>query len=509
MKKLTILVKICMVLLIVMSTISINTVNSLATNNGIVYSLFDDNLVEIIDYIGNDQNVTIPSYIDGMEIVKISGCAFQDNEKITSISIPGTVKEIEYQAFHNCKNLKNINIQNGVTYIGDFAFSNCDSLTSIIIPNSVIDLGQYAFFDCENLKKVVLPNKITKISNSIFWQCTNLSDITIPNTVKSIEIQAFTGCEKLKNIKIPNSVTNIEDSVFMRCESLTSITIPNNIKSIKNQLFSGCVNLRNVKFSNKLTSMGSFAFSDCKNLTNIKIPSSVKEIGEYAFSGCSSLSSITIPNGVTNIKESTFSSCKKLKSLIIPKTVKKIHPYAFYCCDKLTLYVYKGSYAEKYAKKNRESYKVIKHITSVKLNKINLSLKKNSSKLLKATINPSKTTDSKTLKWSSSNTKIAKVNSKGKVSAINYGKAVITVKTSNDKTAKCTITVPYTITYKLNKGKNNKSNPSTYYGKKIILKKPKRKGYRFVGWYTDSKFKNKITSFSSGNKTVYAKWKKL
>lgn len=60
-----------------------------------------------------------------------------------------------------------------------------------------------------------------------------------------------------------------------------------------------------------------------------------------------------------------------------------------------------------------------------------------------------------------------------------------------------------------NKGKNNKSNPSTYYGKKIILKKPKRKGYTFVGWYTDSKFKNKITSFSSRNKTVYAKWKKI
>ena len=148
-------------------------------------------------------------------------------------------------------------------------------------------------------------------------------------------------------------------------------------------------------------------------------------------------------------------------------------------------------------------------ITSVQLNKTSLSIYKGKTYALKATINPSDTTDSKTLKWTSSNTKVATINNKGVVTAKNYGKTTITVITSTYKKATCQVTVPYKITYHLNGGTNNKANPSNYYGKKITLKNPSRKGYTFAGWYYDSKYKKKVTSFSSGNKTVYAKWKKV
>lgn len=71
----------------------------------------------------------------------------------------------------------------------------------------------------------------------------------------------------------------------------------------------------------------------------------------------------------------------------------------------------------------------------------------------------------------------------------------------------------YKITYKLNKGKNNKKNPKTYTSaKKVVLKKPTRKGYAFKGWYTDRKCTKKITSIKKGSKknyTVYAKWSKV
>ena len=68
----------------------------------------------------------------------------------------------------------------------------------------------------------------------------------------------------------------------------------------------------------------------------------------------------------------------------------------------------------------------------------------------------------------------------------------------------------YKITYKLNKGKNSTSNPKTYTGEtEIKLKKPTRSGYHFVGWYTDSKYKQKIDVIEKGSKggvTLYAKW---
>ena len=70
----------------------------------------------------------------------------------------------------------------------------------------------------------------------------------------------------------------------------------------------------------------------------------------------------------------------------------------------------------------------------------------------------------------------------------------------------------YKITYKLNKGKNNTTNPKTYTSEdEIKFKKPTRSGYHFVGWYTDSKYKNQISVIekgSEGSLTLYAKWTK-
>lgn len=70
----------------------------------------------------------------------------------------------------------------------------------------------------------------------------------------------------------------------------------------------------------------------------------------------------------------------------------------------------------------------------------------------------------------------------------------------------------YKITYQLNKGKNNTANPKTYTSEdEIKFKKPTRSGYHFVGWYTDSKYKNQISVIekgSEGSLTLYAKWTK-
>lgn len=69
-----------------------------------------------------------------------------------------------------------------------------------------------------------------------------------------------------------------------------------------------------------------------------------------------------------------------------------------------------------------------------------------------------------------------------------------------------------TITYVLKGGKNNRKNPKNYQtasGVKVC--NPSRKGYTFKGWYSDKKMKKRVTVIkkgSTGNKTLYAKWKK-
>ena len=80
-------------------------------------------------------------------------------------------------------------------------------------------------------------------------------------------------------------------------------------------------------------------------------------------------------------------------------------------------------------------------ITSVKLNKNELTLQPNKSETLKAIIEPKNTTDSPKLTWSSSDESIAKIDENGRITAISTGTVEITVKTANNKEDKCTVTI--------------------------------------------------------------------
>jgi uncharacterized protein YjdB len=81
-------------------------------------------------------------------------------------------------------------------------------------------------------------------------------------------------------------------------------------------------------------------------------------------------------------------------------------------------------------------------VTKVKLNKKTLKLKKGKKYTLKAKLSPANVYSGyKKVTWKTSNKKIVKVSSKGKITAVKKGKATITVKTHNGKTAKCKVQV--------------------------------------------------------------------
>ena len=86
-------------------------------------------------------------------------------------------------------------------------------------------------------------------------------------------------------------------------------------------------------------------------------------------------------------------------------------------------------------------------ITGISLNKSTTSITEGESETLTATITPSNATGDKTVKWSSSNSEVAAVDSNGKVTAKKAGTAVITATSSNRKTASCTVTVKQKDTY--------------------------------------------------------------
>lgn len=156
-------------------------------------------------------------------ITAIGQYAFYKFSKVTSVTIPSTVKTIDEYAFYCCSNLPVITIPNSVTTIGSNAFNFCGKLTSVKIPDSVTSMGGYVFFDCASLPSVKLPDGLTEIGNSMFSGCSALESVTIPDTVTAIGENAFYWCNNLTELTIPEGVTTIGREAFSYCTKLTDV----------------------------------------------------------------------------------------------------------------------------------------------------------------------------------------------------------------------------------------------------------------------------------------------
>ena len=146
-------------------------------------------------------------------------------KKITSITIPDSVKSIGAGGFRGCVGLTSITIPDSVKSIGDYAFRGCKGLTSIVIPDSVTNIGDGGFYDFVGLTSIVIPDSVKSIGGFAFYNCVGLTSITIPDSVTNIDDGGFYDCVGLTSIIIPDSVTNIGDGVFHGCVGLTSIII--------------------------------------------------------------------------------------------------------------------------------------------------------------------------------------------------------------------------------------------------------------------------------------------
>ena len=152
-------------------------------------------------------------------------------------------------------------------------------------------------------------------------------------------------------------------------------------------------------------------------------------------------------------------------------------------------------------------------MTGITISRETLKLAKGDFEYLSVGYLPETTTDDPAVTWSSSNPKAVTVNADGKVTAVAGGSAVITAKVGVFK-ASCKVTsYQYKLTYVLNGGTNSSESSPGYSGDwTFTLKNPTRKGYTFGGWYSDSKYKNKVTTIKKGtrkNYTLYAKWVKV
>ena len=358
------------------------------------YNVLSDGTVEITKYTGSGDNVKIPDKIAGKKVTRLGVMSFYSLKELKSVTIPNSVTSIGSLAFDSCKNLTKVTIPNSVKDIDGYAFSGTawldnfsddfvivgDSVLiaykgnekNVIIPNSVQTIGSNAFEECYDLTSVTIPNSVKKIGNEAFSVCSSLTNVTISNNVESIGHEAFKRCISLKKIKIPNSVKSIGGGAFESCSNLESINIPDSVTSIGLDAFRFCSRLKKVNLSKSIKTIPYAAFLDCCSLEDLQISEGVEVIDSHAFDSCSSLKNIDIPKSVKTINSDAFINCDSkqgmiewevyittpgLSSVTVRNKSAEIAENAF--PESITLYGYKDSTTETYAKDNNIKFVLI------------------------------------------------------------------------------------------------------------------------------------------------------
>lgn len=456
---------------------------------------------ELLGYTGWDTELTIPSKIDGYKVDRLNG-TFMGNTVIVSVNIPDSIVDINSFTFNNCTKLSSVSIGKGVTELGSVfkgctnlktvklglnikkisgSFNNCTSLETVTIPASV-EIIDEPFNNCSSLKSVKFADnsKLKSISSSMFRNCKALESVTLPDTVTELGMLAFENCEKLATVNLSKNLKTVGPSCFRNCISLTNLELPNGLETIGGEAFYRCSSLESIDIPDTVTSLGDQStFEDCRNLVSVKISGSVEYLPERVFSNCSSLKKVTLMDGLLAIRKGVFFNCTSLKELVIPNTVVTIASdtgrfrgitfyevtdvkltipnsvteignqmftnYSYFGKDKnpmnVTIYGYKDSVAENYAKKYGLNFIELEAIPATK---IEISAAKNTIGVgevlsIKYDIKPADTTDA--VVWKSSAEKVAKVNGLGKVTGMGVGSAVIRAETTSGENMDFIVTV--------------------------------------------------------------------
>ena len=140
------------------------------------------------------QHVTLPSEVDGCNLISIMQSAFANNQYLLSIFIPASVQYIGAKAFMNCTNLKAVYIDaeddSPALSIYNSAFMNCKSLNDIKLRYPTIFEDWCIFEGCENLYKINTDAIFHHIPRRTFVGCKKLKKFSAA-TIEKIEEEAF------------------------------------------------------------------------------------------------------------------------------------------------------------------------------------------------------------------------------------------------------------------------------------------------------------------------------
>ena len=282
-------------------------------------------------------------------------------DKITSLNLESGMTTIGDYAFFWLSKVEYVDIPEGVTSIGDYSFGGCAALEWLYIPYGVKTIGQSAFTFCISLLRVFMPYGVTSIGGGAFGLCTELYYVSIPATVTTIGDQAFYYCSALRyitnyatnpqsiNANVFEGVDKTKCSLYVPDYAVANYNKPIWIEFSKETFKSSGDRGTSLHYSfdfetgtMTITGTGLMpddSFSDGGSVLNqinkLVLPSGLTGIGEYNFVHFSALTFLKIPDGVAILKRAAFGGCHALETVEIPSSTAIIEDYVFADCYSL------------------------------------------------------------------------------------------------------------------------------------------------------------------------------
>ena len=319
------------------------------------------NLITVVQYLGNDSEVTVSDTLDGKSVAAIGDNAFgRGVTKVTFCS--GTL--ITDRTFAAAKDLREI----AIVRTGDFYAENGAALVSAF-QSGLTGLDTLGFIDPDRpvssiLDGLTLPNtvRIVKIENtetnfaeipeSFLSGATAVTEVILSGEmITGIGDNAFRGMTALEKVRFKGvtGLTAIGVSAFDGDRALSAMItddgagLPESLTEIGDGAFNG-VPWINEFASNGFTVLGKGILYDYTGSDEIvRVPVEITSVSPGAFSGLPSIQTVILTaDGEVNIAESAFSGMPQLEAVYIIGSAK-IAEGAFLDSSKFVALVVKGS----------------------------------------------------------------------------------------------------------------------------------------------------------------------
>ena len=166
------------------------------------------------------RQLILPDNLTNFEGYRYNGQFYYPSFKcmywLTSLKYPKNLETIPYQAFYDCRYLKDVILPEKLVKIDEGAFYNCHYMQLDEFPAGLRTIGRYAFYRDGGITKLDIPETVTSIGEYAFQGCSNLEEVTVPTPIYTFANRVFTDCNKLKTLRLncPTVVRYNSDSYY-------------------------------------------------------------------------------------------------------------------------------------------------------------------------------------------------------------------------------------------------------------------------------------------------------